>query len=312
MLDRTGPPEQLLHLSEPAEPTLAIRRLWGSGPALLYVHGATFPAALSVNYRIEGRSWADDLHERGFDVWSFDFPGYGDSEWPEFDQDGPTSPHSAPGRARDAARQVARAASFVLEKTGRPRLSLIAHSWGTIPAGWFAGTDPDLLDKLVLFGPVAERDHGSAAPGAPYTDVSAGQQWAAFNWGIPEGEPSIFPSDRFEVWARAWLATDRNSTIRSPSSVRIPSGPDWDFADAWGGRFPYDPGTIRTPTLIARGEWDLLTTDADASWLARKMRRVPGGAQDAKLPRGAHRMHLEQNRQLLFDAVGEFLAEGGA
>jgi hypothetical protein len=28
-----------------------------------------------------------------------------------------------------------------------------------------------------------------------------------------------------------------------------------------------------------------------------------------KLPRGAHRMHLEDNRQALFDAVGAFLTE---
>src|SRR6185437_9136101 len=53
-------------------------------PAVLYVHGATFPSALSVGYRIDGRSWADDLSAGGFDVWAFDFAGYGRSDrYPE-------------------------------------------------------------------------------------------------------------------------------------------------------------------------------------------------------------------------------------
>jgi pimeloyl-ACP methyl ester carboxylesterase len=94
-----------------------------------------------------------------------------------------------------------------------------------------------------------------------------------------------------------------------PPSVEVPAGPDADFADAWGGQFPYDPSRIRAPTLIVRGEWDAITRDADAQWLKSAMTNVPGGAHDVKLPRGAHRMHLEKNRQALFDAVGSFLAE---
>lgn len=309
MLDNCGSLEQVLQLHEAGQPSLSIRRLPASGPALLYVHGATFPAALSINYRIDGLSWADDLHARGFDVWSFDLPGYGDSDWPHC---GATiADQSTPGRACEAARHVARTASFILKKTGRPRLSVIAHSWGTIPAGLFAGTNPQMLDKLVLFGPAAERDHGSDAPAAPFTDVTVDQQWAAFNWGIPHGEISIFPRDRFDAWAEAWLATDGERMSRTPVSVRIPSGPDADFADAWSGRFLYDPGKIEAPTLIVRGEWDLLTTDLDAAWLVERLAAVPGGAADIKLPRGAHRMHLEENRQLLFDAVGYFLTRSG-
>src|SRR3546814_5803126 len=56
-------------------------------PAVLYVHGATFPSALSVRYRFvtetDERSWADALCAAGFDVWALDFLGFGDSErWP--------------------------------------------------------------------------------------------------------------------------------------------------------------------------------------------------------------------------------------
>ena len=44
-----------------AMPALLVRRLAGPGAPVLYVHGATFPSALSVGWRIDGWSWMDDL-----------------------------------------------------------------------------------------------------------------------------------------------------------------------------------------------------------------------------------------------------------
>jgi hypothetical protein len=41
--------------------------------AVLYVHGATFPSALSIAHRFDGASWRDALGEAGFDVWGLDF-----------------------------------------------------------------------------------------------------------------------------------------------------------------------------------------------------------------------------------------------
>src|SRR5450432_2407880 len=61
----------------------------GSTPrrAVLYVHGATFPSALSIAHRFDGRSWRDALCDAGFDVWALDFHGFGHSDrYPEMDQ----------------------------------------------------------------------------------------------------------------------------------------------------------------------------------------------------------------------------------
>ena len=44
---------------------------------VLYVHGGTFPSALSIAHRFDGKSWRDALCEAGFDVWGFDFHGFG-------------------------------------------------------------------------------------------------------------------------------------------------------------------------------------------------------------------------------------------
>lgn len=296
--------EQTMLLRDAGEPALCVHRVKGSGPAVLFVHGSTFPADLSINYRIQGRSWADDLHERSFDIWSFDFAGYGCSERPK-----KQSSSEIPGRAAAAARQIERVVRHVRSNTGRERVSIIAHSWGTIPASLFAGLHPEWLDRLVLFGPVAERNGPPDPPNATTRLVTKEDQWRSFQSGVPAGQESPIARSEFETWVDAYLRTDEKSAERMPPSVEVPAGPDADFSDAWAGHLPYEPSRIVTPTLIVRGEWDRIATDSDARWLRAALSHVPGGASDIKLPQGAHRMHLERNRQALFDAVGEFLRE---
>jgi pimeloyl-ACP methyl ester carboxylesterase len=301
--------EEVFLLRDSGEPALSIHHEPGPGPSVLYVHGATFPAALSMNYRIDGKSWADDLHARGFDVWSFDFAGYGGSDRAAAMQRAKVALAQVPGQAPDAAHQIERVVRAIRERTHHARVSIIAHSWGTIPAGLFTGTHVAWVEKLVLFGPVAQRDGHEKLESAavPATFVGRSDQWESFQSGVPKGRSSPISSEEFDRWVKTYLTTDATSAERSPASVEVPAGPDVDFADAWNGHLPYDPSSIRVPTMIVRGEWDAITRDADAAWLVNAMKNVPGGARDVKLPHGAHRMHLEENRQSLFDAVGDFL-----
>src|SRR5215467_4042673 len=133
-----------------------VARAEGGARPVLYVHGGTFPSALSIAHRFDGYSWRDALCEAGFDVWGLDFHGFGHSDrYPEMKEPPEANPSLC--RTADAAEQLATAARFILAQTGRPRLSLIAHSWGTLPTGRFAATHPDLVDRLVLFGPIARR-----------------------------------------------------------------------------------------------------------------------------------------------------------
>ena len=113
------------------------------GVPVLYVHGATFPSALSVAYRFGGRSWMDDLAACGFDVWAVDFAGYGGSDRiPKCQAASMVRPL---GRVRRAAGQIARAVTYILGQTAKPRISLIAHSWGTMAAGLYASLHPEAL-----------------------------------------------------------------------------------------------------------------------------------------------------------------------
>jgi len=120
---------------------------------VLYVHGFTFPSALSVFLKLDGRSWADDIDSAGFSLWGLDFASLGGSErYPEMATDTPP-PVPPLGAADDATGQVLRAVTYILEQTGTPRVAIIAHSRGCIVAGLFATQYPDLVDRLVFFGP---------------------------------------------------------------------------------------------------------------------------------------------------------------
>ncbi|WP_448114640.1 alpha/beta hydrolase [Mesorhizobium amorphae] len=289
------------------EPRLLVRRAASSGPSVIYVHGATFPSALSVAYRFHGHSWMDDLHRRGFDAWAFDFSGYGGSDRPACFSRLPVG-RPPGGRAPSASRQLARVVAHVLATTGRSRVSLLAHSWGTLVAGLYATKQPQNLDRLVLFGPIARREAaGHAKVNIPgWRLVSIADQLARFVEDVPAGHPPVLIEPELAWWGPAYLATDPGSAARMPPAVKIPSGPVADIAAAWSGRMAYDPERIKVPTLVVRGAWDGVSNDADAAWLmARLGSRIK---LDRKLPKGTHLMHLETGRAALFETAGHFLA----
>src|SRR5882757_10069298 len=93
--------------------------------AVIYVHGATFPSALSIAHRFDGRSWRDALCDAGFDVWALDFYGFGHSDrYPEMDR--PAADNPPLGVAKDAAKQLEAAIRFILGHQGIRKISMIS------------------------------------------------------------------------------------------------------------------------------------------------------------------------------------------
>jgi cytochrome P450/pimeloyl-ACP methyl ester carboxylesterase len=275
---------------------------------VLYVHGATFPSGLAVGFKLDGASWMDDLANAGFDVWAFDFHGYGGSS--RYREMREASTANGPlGRAPVVAEQIDAVVQFVLERTKRDRLHLIAHSWGTQPAALFASRNPNRVDRLVFFGPILRRE----LPNLPspesvpaYRFWTVDEQWKRFVEDAPKNHAPVLRKQDFERWAPLYLATDPASETRAPRAVMTPAGPQADILASWAGALPYDPATIRAPMLVVRGEWDSLCTDADVQWLRSVF---PDGAtlRDIKIPRATHLMHLEEGRVHLYRATREFL-----
>ncbi|HUZ63474.1 MAG TPA: alpha/beta hydrolase [Acetobacteraceae bacterium] len=275
-----------------------------AGRIVLYVHGGTFPSALSIAHRFDGTSWRDTLCAAGFHVWGLDFHGFGALSDPPPE---PVDAGALPGRAEDASRQLEQAVRFIRARHGAGRISLIAHSWGSIVAGHFAGRCPDLVERLVLFGPIARREpQGEPARLPAWRLISLRDQWDRFTADVPKGEPAVLSRRHFDAWGEAYLDVDPESRTRSPAAVRVPGGAFQDINDAWAGALAYDPALVRAPVAIIRGEWDSLCTDADAQWLLAAMASAPV-RQDVKIARATHLMHLEEGRHALYRAAEAFL-----
>lgn len=274
---------------------------------VLFIHGSSFPSALAAAFKFDGASWMDDLSRSGFDVWALDFLGYGGSDrYPEMRD--PPFAHPPLGRADQAARQIAAAVAFITAHQRTTRVSLIAHSWGTIPAGLYAGAHPQRIDRLVQFGPVAQREQPRDTTRIPaYEFVTEEAQRSRFYGYVPKGEAPVLDAHHFAVWGPAYMATDSTSRTRTPASVAVPGGPDADVNDAWSGKLGYDPGAITAPVLIVRGEWDKVARDADAAWLFNALTHSPL-KRDVKISRATHVMHLEASRYQLYREVSTFLS----
>jgi pimeloyl-ACP methyl ester carboxylesterase len=276
--------------------------------AVLYVHGATFPSGLSIAHRFDGRSWRDALGEAGFDVWGLDFYGYGHSDrYPEMDR--PAEESSPLCAAGDAAGQLEAAVRFILAHQNISKIALISHSWGSMPASLFAGRHHALLDRLVLFAPIARRAprRYEQPPRFPaWKAVTLEDQWNRFVEDVPAHETPVLSRTHFEEWGQRYLDSDPGGRSRDPFGVKTPLGPLSDILKAWHGQLAYDPAKVLAPTAIIRGEWDGLIPDEDARWLFDALSHA-AVKRDIKISRATHLMHLETMRFALWRESIDFL-----
>jgi pimeloyl-ACP methyl ester carboxylesterase len=274
--------------------------------SVLYVHGATFPSALSIAHRFDGKSWRDALNESGFDVWGLDFYGFGHSDrYPEMDQ--PAQNHPPLCVAQDAAQQVEAGVRFILAHQNIEKMSLIAHSWGSMPAALFAGHHAALVERLVLFGPIARRGprrYETPATFPAWRIITSEDQWNRFIEDVPAHEPPVLSALHFNDWSERYLDSDPESRSRDPAGVKTPFGPLSEIVKAWHAQLAYDPSQVRSPIAIIRGEWDGLIPDEDARWLFDAFTDAPV-KRDIKINRGTHLMHLEAMRPALWrESIG--------
>jgi pimeloyl-ACP methyl ester carboxylesterase len=297
----------MINLMEQPMLALQVRRAAADLGDVIYVHGSTFGADLSIFFQLDGRSWADELNTAGFNVWGFDFAGYGASQrYPRHD--------SMPaGGLEDVQEQLRRVVCAVRERNGGRPVMLLAHSWGGTVAARYAGDHPDGLAALVLFAPITARG-GSSEPGnyvpaaagsASHYPLTAWAQYRRFIDDVPRGGEQVFTEAHFQAWSEAFLATDPDAAGRMPPAVMTPAGPQADVRALRAGQALYNVASITVPTLLVRGAWDSACSGADADHLMAALGSVH--KELATIEGATHLMHLESARGLLYNAVNAFL-----
>jgi pimeloyl-ACP methyl ester carboxylesterase/heme-degrading monooxygenase HmoA len=280
------------------------------GPPVLILHGVTFPSVNAAAWKIDGRSWMDELSAAGYDVYALDFLGYGESDrYPEMAAD--TALGTPLGTVESMVAQVESAVARIVEIHGGECINLVAHSAGTLVGARFAQVHPDRVARLVLFGaPVPAHGGESSQPPADserYLHVSRADQLSAFEPKVRES--GLLDSAMFETWAQAYLATDPRSGERQPPSVRVPAGMTAAYHDLQRhGRLPYDPGRITMPVLVIQGEWDLVSPPAAGLWLFEQLGTPL--KRFVVVSQAGHRAHLESNRWQLYRETETFLNGG--
>jgi alpha-beta hydrolase superfamily lysophospholipase len=262
-------------------------------PVLFLVHGSSLSALSSYDLTVPGKgeySLMDVFARYGFDVWTMDHEGYGRSSV--------TSGNS------DIASGVAdlTAGLDVLQReTGQTKYHVFGESSGAIRAGAFAQAKPDRVERLILTAftykgsGAAEigrrQEHLAELRATPRRKRDASMIHSIFS---RDGHPSAYDP----AVADALVANE----MKYGDSV--PAGTYVDMA----ANLPLvDPAKVTCPVLMTRGEWDGNSTNED---LLDFFGKLPNGdRQYVILPNTSHSEVFGKNRQLLWYAMRNFLAE---
>ncbi|RLF10378.1 MAG: hypothetical protein DRJ62_05205 [Thermoprotei archaeon] len=208
---------------------------------VILLHPYTGVGHLYYDIPVSDYSLMDYLARHGFDVYAIDVRGFGLSDKPET------------FTLEDCARDVKAVVDRIISEKGVSRVSVVGLSFGSCVAVTFTGMYGELVDRLVLIGyPYKDMNDTfeqvfSALPqlasqGIYYVPEKASREKGPF---LHEAEEEII-----DQWYE--LISSRNSTI--PTAVMA------DLLNYTSSK--YIP-QIKAPTLLIRGEYDVLVLQED-------------------------------------------------
>ena len=243
----------------------------GSGPPLVLIHG----------WAVNRAFWDLDVERlaRQHTVIRYDRRGFGAAT-------------GKPDATADAADLKA-----LLERLGYAKVHVMGHSAGAAVALTFAVRYPEMVDRLVLFGPGPFAGLDVSAAGAPppvgawieaarthgLDSLRAGiARWAASHFGAtpPEGV----------ALAQRLLATYSGADLLDPTppSNLVPPAHADDLA------------SVRAPTLVILGEQEMPANRIAADAIAA---RIPG-ARKVVIPGGGHVVNCAQPEPFAAEVLG--------
>ena len=262
--------------------------LYANERAILLLPSATY--STSPSWDLEGfdASVVDGLVAQGWSVLLLDLPGYGPCDDP---------PHPERFGAERAAACVASALTQIEDLYGITQVSLMGWSWGAQVAGAVANANPELINRLILYGfNHSVRYSPSILSESPTREITREGPLGDFTEGC-------FDPDIRDAFASAVVASDDSA----------PAGPLLDFVE----NLPVvDAAGLEMPVLVVCGEYEValppgLDKIYEEAYEARRddledFTNECGGSL-VIIPGGGHAIHLEQPRAKWLGVILEFL-----
>ena len=274
---------------------------------LLFLHGGTFPGYVAFDLDYENVSMMRHFAKLGWDTFTLDLEGYGQSTRPPIMDDPEQYPDSkAPVGLEVTLDNVGRTVDFIRDLRGADKVHLLGWSSAAMAeAPLYAIQHPDKVAKLILYatnylgkGKSAEErqaeDAEREAEKNRYVTPTDLQRWVK----LGTKEEYLIPG-AFEAYVEAHLASDPKSA-ELDGRVRAP----WGRFIGWPEPH-FDAAGIKVPTLVIRGESDTLATRADNQQLLQDLGSTV--KQYVEIERAGHMMQFEKNNTAFYRSIAEFL-----
>ena len=260
-------------------------------PILVLAHGSTVSALPTFDLTVPDAgeySMMDVFARWNYDVWAFDFSGYGKSTMPTGNSD-----------IAMGAEDLLAIADVIKKETGQEKAYYMGESSGALKCGRFAMQHPERVSRLVL---EAATWTGIGSP----TLAKRGEQADYYKTHNtrPRDEAnilSIFTRDKpGTADQRVAVAMAKAELIHGTT---IPSG---TYLDMTVNLPVIDPAKITVPTLVVRGEYDGIATEEDMLGFMAKL--AASDRQYSVIPGAAHSLSNGLHRARYWHIMHGFLS----
>jgi pimeloyl-ACP methyl ester carboxylesterase len=260
-------------------------------PVLLLVHGSSPAALASFDLSVPGHdeySLMNVFARLGYDVWTSDHEGYGRSTRTDANSD-----------IASGVQDLIVVTDLIRHETGQTSVHMLGESSGAIRAAAFAMNQPDRAGRLVL---AAFTYTGAGSP----TLAERGKQTEFFR------THNRRPRDRAmleSIFTRDHPGTTDPDVVRAFVEKEMVNGdsvPTGTYLDMTAHLPIVDPARVRSPVLLAKGEYDGISTLED---LQDFFAKLPNGDRQLSVIKGAaHSLIVSRSHKVFHHVAQAFLS----